>query len=366
MQPKVSVIVPVYNVEAYIRKCLDSIVNQTLADIQIILVNDGSKDSSGDICKEYASKYPNVEYYYQENAGSAAARNRGLNYAKGEYIGFVDSDDWIESAMYEKLYSTAKENQDTDIVMCRVFEDECPGSKEYVFPREGYYSCEQIKKEIFPYMLPAIMPKGNFRNIRWSNVIRLYKRSLIEDNFIRSCEGVSNGEDLGFLTECTLHASSYYYLPESLYHNVVNVSSQSRNYVVNMWPRTKKLIDDMHRYIDAYRDAELSASFDMCIFYFCTMVLRNESRAKGKKQQCQMVQAMLDDPECQRVLGNISSRKMNREYSSMYDAMKTGKAKNAINCMNRINFRKKKLMPMVEKILGNQYINKAYKCLRHR
>lgn len=366
MPPKVSVIIPVYNVENYIERCLDSVVCQTLSDIEIILVNDGSKDASGKICQTYAHKFPFIKYYSQDNAGSAAARNTGLAYATGEYVGFIDSDDWIEPDMYERLYNTAKANHDADIVYCRVFEDECPGSREYIFPREGYYSRQEIQQEIIPYMFPTMMPAGNFRNIRWSNVIRLFKRSMIEENHIRSCEGVSNCEDLGFLAECTLHASSYYYLPEQLYHNVVNPGSQSRNYVRNMWPRTKKLIADMHRYIDPRHDAALSAAFDVCIFYFCTMILRNESRSKDKKQQYYMIDMMLRDPECVRALAKVSPDKMNKEYAAMYRAMISGSAKRAILCINAIVFRKQVVFPFVEKLLKNNTINKLYKLVRHR
>ena len=366
MQPKVSVIVPVYNVENYLERCLDSIICQTLSDIEIILVNDGSLDNSGEICKAYASKYPSIKYYAQENAGSAAARNVGLSHATGEYIGFVDSDDWIESNMYERLYTAAKENHDADIVFCRVFENECPGSGEYIFPREGYYSREQLHQEIIPYMFPTVMPKGNFRSIRWSNVIRLFKRCLIEEHHIRACEGVSNCEDLGFLAECTLHASGYYYLPECLYHNVVNPGSQSRNYVSNMWPRTKKLIADMHRYIDPRNDAVLSAAFDVCIFYFCTMILRNEFRVKDKKQQYTMIDMMLRDPECIRALSNVSPHRMNREYSCMYQAMISGSAKKAIRYTKIILFRKQVVFPFVEKLLQNTTVKKLYRFIRRR
>ena len=366
MQPKVSVIIPVYNVEKFIRKCLDSVVNQTLADIQLILVNDGSKDASGEICKEYAEKHTNILYYEQENAGSAAARNAGLNHATGEYVGFVDSDDWVEANMFERLYVTAKANQDTDIVFCRVVEDECPGAMEYIFPREGFYDAEQIKKEIIPFMFPTVMPAGNFRSIRWSNVIRLYKRSLIENNHIRSCEGVSNCEDLGFLSECTLHASSYYYLPECLYHNVVNVSSQSRNYVVNMWPRTKKLIEDMHRYIDPRNDEKLSKAFDVCIFYFCTMNLRNEVRAKDKKQQRRMVSMMLEDPECRRIKHTVTPEGMNREYQALFQAIASGSATKALAAAKGSAFKKNVLYPMVEKLLKNKTVRKVYVRIRNR
>lgn len=366
MQPKVSVIVPVYNAEKYLRKCLDSIVGQTLTDIQIILVNDGSKDASGEICLEYAERYANVEYHAQENSGSAAARNAGLDHAYGEYVGFVDSDDWIEPHMYQQLYEIAKGNQNTDIVFCRVFENECHGANEYVFPREGFYTEEQIREEIIPYMFPAVMPAGNFRSIRWSNVIRLYRRDLIEQHHIRSCVGVSNCEDLGFLAECTLHAHTYYYLPECLYHNSPNPTSQSRNYVVNMWPRTKKLIGDMHRFIDPRRDEALSKAFDVCIFYFCTMILRNEIRVGSRKQRLAAVAAMLEDPECRRCLEAVSPEKLNREYARLYRAMASGSARKAVGCVGRIAYQKQVIMPAVEKLLANEMIHRVYKKIRRR
>ncbi len=107
--PKVSVIIPVYNVEKYIRECLDSVVNQTLKDIEIICVNDGSPDNSLAILEEYAAKDTRIKIINQENAGLSCARNAGLQIAQGEYIGFVDSDDWVDLDFFEKLYKTAKE-----------------------------------------------------------------------------------------------------------------------------------------------------------------------------------------------------------------------------------------------------------------
>ncbi|WP_430840289.1 glycosyltransferase family 2 protein [Clostridium nigeriense] len=115
---KVSIIVPVYNVEKYIRKCLESLVNQTLEDIEIIVVNDGSTDNSQNIIDEYASKFPHLlKSFIKKNGGLSDARNYGLSYCNGEYIGFVDSDDYIDIKMYEKMYSKAKD-ENSDIVVC--------------------------------------------------------------------------------------------------------------------------------------------------------------------------------------------------------------------------------------------------------
>lgn len=107
---KVSVIVPVYNVEKYLKRCLDSLINQTLSDIDIICINDGSKDSSLQILEQYAQKDSRIVIYNQENSGLSVARNTGLEHASGEYIGFVDSDDWVDLDFYEKLYNSAKNN----------------------------------------------------------------------------------------------------------------------------------------------------------------------------------------------------------------------------------------------------------------
>lgn len=111
--PKVSVIVPIYNVERYLEKCLDSLVNQTLSDIQIILVNDGSTDNSGNIAKEYADKYQDkILYLEKENGGLSDARNYGLKYVKGKYISFVDSDDYISKNLYAELVKYMDEDYD--------------------------------------------------------------------------------------------------------------------------------------------------------------------------------------------------------------------------------------------------------------
>lgn len=109
MNMKVSIIVPVYNAAPYLRECIDSLVNQTWKDIEVILVNDGSTDASGEICESYLDD-PRVIYYYQVNAGVSAARNAGLDLATGKYICFVDSDDWLELDAIERL-----QNENADV-----------------------------------------------------------------------------------------------------------------------------------------------------------------------------------------------------------------------------------------------------------
>ncbi len=177
---KLSVIVPVYNVEEYIYNCLDSLVKQTLKDIEIIVINDGSKDNSEAIIKEFQTKYKNIEYYKKPNGGLSDARNYGLKYARGEYIAFLDSDDYTTYDMYEKMYDKAKE-KDYDIVTCDV---------EYIYPDKTKIvrttpkkSTTNIKKTMID-IYPAA----------WN---KIYKRTLFESG-IRFKKGVWY-EDVEFL-----------------------------------------------------------------------------------------------------------------------------------------------------------------------
>lgn len=173
---KVSVIVPVYNVEEYLAPCLDSLVKQTLQDIEIIVVNDGSPDNSQEIIDRYVKKYPNlVKAMIKENGGQASARNMALEIAKGEYVNFVDSDDWVRIDMYENMYKKAKE-EDADIVVCNTTD---------------YY------KDYAVYHKPAEFTNKLKQTPSPCN--KLFKRSFIGD--LRFPEGKMWYEDFTFVTE---------------------------------------------------------------------------------------------------------------------------------------------------------------------
>lgn len=364
MQYKVSVIVPVYNAEKYLRECFDSLVNQTLKDIQIIAVNDGSPDYSAEICEEYEKKYDNFEYYYKENGGSASARNLGLEHATGEYIGFVDADDWVELDMYEKMYSTAKSNQDTDIVFCRVFENETAGSLDYYFPRYGFFNRQEMEKEIFPYSMPFLTEKGNYRNIRWCNWLRIHRREIIEKNHIRFFSGSRRCEDLGFTLECTIHSDSYYYLNESLYHNRPNPESKSRNYSKNMWKSIRALMSYFIEILNAYKDYDFSSELNYCVFYFCTMVIKNEVTLKDKNKSIELIHDVVSDSICKDAIQGITDEGMNDEYAALYQLMKAENASGIRKYCDKVNFKKKHIVPITNKVFQNQAVMNLYKKVR--
>ena len=163
---KISVIVPVYNVEKYIDKCLDSLVNQTLEDIEIIMVNDGSPDNSQKIIDKYAKKYPNkVKSYIKENGGQGSARNLGLEHASGKYISFVDSDDWIDKNALEEMYNLANKNN-SDIVICDMIDHFLLDNEE---EKQIYHNCTNYESvfRVTPSACNKIFKKEVIGNLRF-------------------------------------------------------------------------------------------------------------------------------------------------------------------------------------------------------
>lgn len=198
----VSVIVPVYNVEKYLRRCLETVVAQSLQDIEVILVDDGSTDSSGVICDEYKKKYPDmIRVIHKENGGLGPARNSGLEIATGDYIGFVDSDDWITIDMFEKLYNYAESNR-YDMVFCDMFYVDA--AKSTITKSSLYYKNEPC----------LVTTEQAFVNgvycYAWN---KLYKAELIKDKRFPNLVF----EDIPVITNVIANCSRIGYLPESLY-----------------------------------------------------------------------------------------------------------------------------------------------------
>lgn len=193
---KISVIIPVYNVEPYLRRCLESVCNQTLENIEIICVDDFSTDNSAKILQEYVAKYPNLKaVYFQKNQGVSSARNMGLNLAQGQYVAFVDSDDEIDLNFYEKLYTKAKET-DADLVKGQAIEINYNGKKNVI-------------KQI---------PEGSKWNFLSYWVLAIYKREIITKNNLSFSSDHLIGEDLLFLNKFLIAAQNLYLVNDVYYH----------------------------------------------------------------------------------------------------------------------------------------------------
>ncbi len=201
--PAVSVIIPVYNVEKYLRRCLDSVVNQTFTDFELILVNDGSTDSSLEICQEYAATDSRIKVIDTPNGGCSRARNIGWNNSCGDWILCIDSDDWIELNMIERLYTTAL-SEEADIVACNIYSDNGAG----VLNLLGYpYGPLEPKKEIYRMGI-------NYSAV-WN---KLVSRNLYEEYDIRWIPGVAMWEDLAVTTRLRFHSKKTVLIPDALYH----------------------------------------------------------------------------------------------------------------------------------------------------
>ena len=204
----ISVIVPVYNVEALLERCIDSIVNQKKKNLEIILVDDGATDGSGKICDEYAGKDERIRVIHKENGGLTSAWKAGVSAAKGRYLGFVDSDDWIEAGMYEKMWESACK-YNSDMVVCGLvfdYEDtSIPKRNEISTFKKEYYSRKELE-EIFP----TLINDGRFfgRTLQPARVTKLYRRELVEQNMDLCREEVTVGEDMQLTLPVMLDAKS--------------------------------------------------------------------------------------------------------------------------------------------------------------
>ncbi len=229
----ISIIVPVYNVEAYLKRCIESILNQTYKDIEIILVDDGSTDNSSKICDEYKNKDKRIKVIHKVNGGLSSARNRGLDIAKGKYIGFVDSDDYISPKMYEILYKELI-NNNADISAC---DDVVFQKKEAVFNIVDDYKIEIYNK--YDAMKELISLTNHVDSTAWN---KLYKKSLF--NKVRYPNGFIY-EDIGTTFKLINKIKKIVYVDLKLYAYNFRVSSITNTNNIN-----KKTIYDKFEMVE--------------------------------------------------------------------------------------------------------------------
>lgn len=214
---KVSIIVPVYNMEKYLKKCVDSLINQKLNEIEIILVDDGSKDNSPKICEELAEKDKRIIVIHKENGGLSDARNEGLKLATGDYIGFVDSDDYVSINMYKEMYNIALE-LDCDIVSCDIYEvkNNCLSERKINI----------LENNVIDHTaMIGILENSNTTNILWFVCRNLYKANLLKDNNIYFSMETPIGEDSVFNLKAFYNCKRYCHINQYFYYYVQNPNS---------------------------------------------------------------------------------------------------------------------------------------------
>ena len=296
--PKVSVIVPIYNVEEYLPKCLESLEEQTLKDIEVILVNDGSTDSSSNIAKEWAKKQKKVKAIYLEksNGGLSDARNYGLKYATGDFIAFLDSDDYVEKTIYEKMYNKAI-SEDADFVECD-FVWEYP-EKQRIDKKIEYKN----KLEMLAFV----------RVVAWNKLI---KRNLIYENNLEFPKGLRY-EDVEFTYKLIPHIKKYAYVNEVLVHymqrenSIANVQNKRTAEIFNILENVENYYKEKGIY-DEYKDA---IEYNYARYLLCSSLKRmakiadKEEKNKQIKKTWEILNSKYPEWKKNTILKNTKSGK---------------------------------------------------------
>ena len=240
---KVSIIVPIYNVEKYFPRCMDSLLNQTLKEIEIILVDDESPDNCPKMCNEYAKKDERIKVIHKTNGGLGFARNSGIDIATGEFLAFIDSDDYVDVSMFEKLYNTAK-NKDLDTVYCGFNK---VNSKLEITPVKEVETLTifDTQEKIEGVLLDMIGTEPSYpvdRKYSMSVWHGIYSKSIIDENDIKfPSERQFISEDIIFHIDYLLNAKKIAFIPDAMYYYCSNESSLTKSYRADRFERHKIL-----------------------------------------------------------------------------------------------------------------------------
>lgn len=305
----ISIIVPIYNVDKYLTRCIDSIRAQTYSNIEIILVNDGSTDNSLALCESYVLEDNRVKLINKVNEGVAIARNTGLKVAKGKYIAFVDPDDWIEAEMYESLHHKIKETECL-ICLCDYYKDtKLRTSKKCFAFEEDVLDQNEIRSQIIPPMIGIedIVPKYSYiMGCVWRG---LFDRTFIETNKLCFEPGITIMEDLVFMVKALLKVPSAAFVHKPYYHYVQNPKSVLHSYNQKMWSDQMRVHDLLESSLsEAELEEVMRNRLDMRYIGMVFAALKNETFTKNNqdfKERMEHIKAIYTDEKLRMILERI-------------------------------------------------------------
>lgn len=306
----ISIIVPVYKAEKFIHRCVDSILNQTYQDIELVLVDDGSPDDCPSICDEYAQKDMRVKVIHKANGGVSTARNAGLEVATGEYITFVDSDDFIESEAYQRMMECV-ECYGCDLVVCDCIKDYPTHSDIYTHNvRGGFYDKNQMKEEYYPQLL---ITKEIEYPITISNCVCLFKASVCNVPALNYIKDVRYSEDWFFGAQVALRANTMYYMKgQAFYHYVMNDESATHKFVSDKWEDYKLLHTHIKNYFSTYKYYDFTLQIDLCLFFLLSNAIGNIVSAKlNNNKKKELIVDILRTESVKEMFSRIEIRKLN-------------------------------------------------------
>lgn len=273
--PKISIVSPVYNVEKYIRRCVDSIIAQTFTDWELILVDDGSPDASGLICDQYSSLDYRIRVIHRQNGGVSAARQTGLDAAQGEYVIHADPDDWVEPTMLQELYYKATE-ENADVVICDYFND-YKGKSTLKIQRPTTLEPKQVLRDLFSIL------HGSCCN-------KLIKTEIYNKYQIQFPKNINLCEDLITLIQIFQHDVKVTYLNRAYYHYCVNNESITNRYNRSRYEMSMKLLGIFKQLLPerGFEDTLDKLRLDIFREGFVNDVLSMDELREGYKQNRQL------------------------------------------------------------------------------
>ena len=299
--PLVSIVVPVYKVERFLDRCVESLVNQSYENIEIILVDDGSPDGCPAICDRYAEQCQQIRVIHKTNGGLASARNAGMAVAEGKYLFFLDSDDWLEPDGLESLVRVA-EKTGVDFVRYRAIRTGWPGMAEdapcMVEPirelTEGYYDKDAIRQKVYPRLLATEELTMGAVVGAWGS---LYRLDFLRRHGLAFYEEVKFSEDLVFSARVVRAAESFYFIETpGVYHYFYNPHSISKSFRAGRWDSCKGLIRTCER--DFGQDPAYDFTGQLyCLRWFCIFLALNERRyLADRKERYRYCRELINDP----------------------------------------------------------------------
>lgn len=304
----ISVIVPVYNAEKHLARCVDSILNQSYKELEVILVDDGSVDNSSKLCDAYMAKDKRVKVIHKENGGVSSARNTGINVSKGQFVTFVDSDDWIEKNMYESLIQKIKE-ENVDMVKCCYYKEE-----NGIATKLGcaYSTSKKIdlttKKKDFLYLyLNGTIHAGNCCLLVRKNVI---------DKTDKYNTNIAMGEDLFFEIDLICNANSIFTLNEAYYHYCINDDSASMNskYIKRNIEHLTLLYFEIIKFLNG-RNIQLTQTIieEWSYYSFFKMYILFFS-ARTCRESLKLIKYIIKNDKIMEIYKNINTGKIKKSY----------------------------------------------------
>jgi len=295
----ISVIVPVYNVEKFLHKCIESIISQTYDNIELILIDDGSSDHSGEICNEYAENNVKIRVIHKVNGGVSSARNAGLDIARGKYICFCDSDDYISSRFVEDMH-TAITHSSADISMCALNMDYPNCSKQICAYKENKVFDLKDKEDAYSLFINPKIDMSMLCN-------KMYSRDLIGDTRLNT--SIIYGEDQVFNLEIYQKANTICFVPKPLYNYYIHNDSCVRKNLINIVELRDRLLPYQEKFVQVTQNEKIMKYFARAYMMDFVSCLYVKSVQSSKKEAKELFNAVLNDPKKKRFIKIMSTNR---------------------------------------------------------